>query len=90
MSVGSGKHELGPEDTAKWESSKDSQSSSDSIKELSSKISGVDKSQNEIKRSIDKTSQTQQQMEERNEVVDRLNKGLPKHQRRQIYKDGSK
>ena len=38
--------------------SEDSQHSTDSIQELSSKISGIDKSQNEIKRSVDKYSET--------------------------------
>jgi len=77
---------MGPDKQSKWESSKDSQESTDAITEMSSKISGIDKSQNEIKRSVDKTSQTQQQQIERDETIDRLNKKLPKHQRRQMYK----
>ena len=86
MSSGSGKHELGPDDDSAWSSSKDSQQSTDSIQELSSKISGIDKSQNKIRREIQKTSDTQLQMQERDETIDRLNPALPKHQRKQMYK----
>ena len=86
MSTGSGAHNLGPDKDSRWESSKDSQENTDSIKEMSSKISGIDKSQNEIKRSVDKTSTTQQKMQDRDETIDRLNKELPKHQRKQMYK----
>ena len=88
MSVGDGGHTLGPktDKKSKWESSKDSQENTDSIKEMSSKISGIDKSQNEIKRSVDKTSTSQQQMQTRDEAIDKLNPNLPKEQRQLIHK----
>jgi len=92
MSVGEGGHTLGPKTDKKsrWESSKDSQENTDSIKEMSSKISGIDKSQNEIKRSVDKTSTSQQQMQTRDEAIDKLNPNLPKETRKKIYKRDQK
>ena len=67
--------------------SEDSQQSTDSIQELSHKISGIDKSQNEIQRTVNKTSETQQDMRDRDEVKDRLDPKIPKEQRKTLYKD---
>jgi hypothetical protein len=87
MSSGSGRHELGPEEESAFTTSKDSQSSTDSIQELSSKISGIDKSQNEMTKTIQKTSETTQDMQDRDEAKDRLDPTLPKAQRQLLYKD---
>ena len=86
MSSGTGTHDLGPVDETKWDSSKESQQSTDSINELSSRISGIDKSNQEIKKNIDKTSETQQMQQKRNEAIDRVNPNLPKDERRKLYK----
>ena len=87
VSQGSGTHELGDPDANSWESSKDSQQSTDSINRLESKISGIDSSQNEIKETINKTSQTQQDMRQRDEVKDRLDPKIPREQRKILYKE---
>ena len=73
-----------------YEKSADSQENIDSIREMSSKISGIDKSQNEIKRSVDKTSTTQQQMRERDYKKDTLDPDIPKEDRQKIYKRDQK
>jgi len=87
VSSGTGTHELGPDKDSRWESSEDTQESTDSINELSSRISGIDKSNQEIQKDIHKTSETQQQQVQRDEAIDRLNPKLPKDQRRKLYKD---
>ena len=85
VSQGWGKH--GPDKDTKWESSEDTQESTDSINELSSRISGIDKSNQEIQKDIHKTSETQQQQVQRDEAIDKLNPKLPKDQRKKLYKD---
>ena len=87
VSSGTGTHELGPDKDSRWVSSKDTQESTDSINELSSKISGIDKSNQEIQKDIHKTSETQQQQQmKRDEQIGRLNPRLPKAQRKTLYK----
>ena len=86
LSSGTGTHKLGPDKDSRWESSEDTQESTDSINELSSRISGIDKSNQEIQKDIHKTSETQQQQMKRDEPIDRLNLGLPKAQRKTLYK----
>jgi len=86
VSSGTGTHELGPDKDSRWVSSKDTQESTDSINELSSKISGIDKSNQEIQKDIHKTSETQQQQMKLDEQIDRHNLGLPKAQRKTLYK----
>jgi len=86
VSSGTGTHELGPDKDSRWVSSKDTQESTDSINELSSKISGIDKSNQEIQKDIHKTSETQQQQMKRDGPIDRLNLVNPKAQRKTLYK----
>ena len=85
LSSGTGTHELGPDKDSRWESSKDTQTTSNTSTELRSKISGIDKSQNDIKETVNKTSETQQQMK-RDEQIDKLKPRLPKAQRKTLYK----
>ena len=87
VSSGTGTHELGPDDANSWQSSKDSQQSTDSINRLESKISGIDKSQNEIQETVNKTSQTQQDMRLRDETKDRNDPNLPRDTRKILYKE---
>ena len=88
VSSGTGTHELGPDKDSRWESSADTQESTDSINELSSKISGIDKSNQEIQKDIHKTSETQQQQQmKRNEQIDILNSRFPKQVRRNLHKE---
>jgi len=87
LSSGTGTHELGPDKDSRWESSKDTQQSTDSINRLESKISGIDSSQNEIKETVNKTSETQQDMRHRDEVKDRLDPKIPREQRKILYKE---
>ena len=86
VSSGTGTHELGPDKDSRWESSKDTQTTSNTSTELRSKISGIDKSQNVIKETVNKTSETQQQMKW-DEQIDKLNPRLPKDVRRNLHKD---
>ena len=87
VSSGTGTHELGPDKDSRWASSKDTQESTDNINELSSRISGIDKSNQEIQKDIHKTSETQQQQMKRNEQIDRLNPRFPKQVRRNLHKE---
>ena len=87
VSSGTGEHQLGPDKAQSYESSQDSQESVDSINRLESKISGIDRSQNEIQETVNKTSETQQDMRDRDEVKDRLDPKIPREQRKILYKD---
>jgi len=87
LSSGTGTHELGPDKDSRWESSEDTQESTESINELSSRISGIDKSNQEIQKDIHKTSEIQQQQMKRDEQIDRLNPRIPKDVRRNLHKD---
>ena len=87
MSSGTGRHTLGDDDASTWTSSKDSQENTDAINRVESKISGIDRSQNDIKETVNKTSQTQQDMRDRDEVKDRLDPKIPREQRKILYKE---
>ena len=70
-----------------YSKSEDTQESTDSINRLESKISGIDASQNDIKETVNKTSQIQQDMRHRDEVKDRLDPKIPREQRKILYKE---
>ena len=86
VSSGTGRHELGPDDATSWESSKDSQSASDTTTELQSKISGIDRSQNEITKNLDKQTDMMKQSRERDHAIDKASPDVPKEVRKTIYK----
>jgi len=86
VSSGTGEHDVGPDDEASWKFSKDTQSASDVNNSLSSRVSGIDKSNQEITKNLNKQTEVMKQSRERDRAIDVNNPVLDKSERNKIYK----
>ena len=73
-----------------YSKSADTQTASDVSNEIASRISGIDKSSQEITKNLDKQNQMLKQSRERDRAIDVNNPGLDKNKRKKIYKRDQK
>jgi len=66
--------------------SSDSQTASDTTTEMQSRISGIDKSNQEITKNLDKQTDMMKQSRERDHAIDQASPNVPKDLRKKIYK----
>ena len=69
-----------------YDKSEDTQSASDTTTELQSRISGIDKSNQEITKNLNKQTEMMKNSRERDFQVDKSSPDVPKETRKKIYK----
>jgi len=69
-----------------YSKSEDSQASSDISNEVASRISGIDKSNQEITKNLDKQSKMLKQTRDRDYEKDKLDPAIPREHREKLYK----